>query len=110
MQVGSLWEIDDGEGGDGMSKRGSMKRKRSCDNEGRESMEDFLQLNWHILSDFEREGTPGLQLGIEPTLHLVRSHRQATKHVGDDRPKKLVGNLLAAKMEISVSALSMRVR
>lgn len=104
MQVGSLWEIDDGEGGE-MGKRGGMKRKRAGEAEGREKIEDFLQLNWHILSDYERDGTKGLQQGIEPTLGLMRSHRQPPKPVPEERPKKLTPPVQAVKTETVVSLL-----
>jgi hypothetical protein len=90
-QVGCLWEIDDGEGGDS-SKRGGMKRKRGGEGEGKERIEDFLSMNWHILSDYERETPRAVPLGIEPTLNLMRTHsakQQVQKHAVDERPKKL---------------------
>mmetsp|Transcript_22009 Transcript_22009/g.32323 ORF Transcript_22009/g.32323 Transcript_22009/m.32323 type:complete len:835 (+) Transcript_22009:1036-3540(+) len=98
-KVGSLWEIDDGDGGDLVGRRGGLKRKRAGECDGREKIEDFLQLNWHILSDYERDGTKALQLGIEPTLALMRSHRQASKPVVEERPKRLPPPVQAVKIE-----------
>jgi len=106
MQVGSLWEIDDGDGGDLVGRRGGLKRKRAGEGDGREKIEDFLQLNWHILSDYERDGTKALQLGIEPTLALMRSHRQASKPVVEERPKRLPPPVQAVKIEAVVSVFS----
>ena len=86
-----------------MGKRGSMKRKRAGEGEGREKIEDFLQLNWHILSDFERDATKGLQQGIEPTLGLMRSHRQPPKPVPEEKPKKATPPAQPVKTETVVS-------
>jgi hypothetical protein len=98
-----LWEIDDGEGGESMSKRGHMKRKRAGDVEGREKIEDFLHFNWHILSEFERDGTQGMPAGIEPTLNLMRSHRQVPKPAVEERPKNLPQPVHVPKPEVAVS-------
>jgi hypothetical protein len=100
--VGSLWDIDDGGGGESMGKRGSMKRKRAGEGEGREKIEDFLQLNWHILSEYERESTKSLHQGIEPTLSLMRSYRQTPKPVMEDKPKKPPPPLQPIKTETAV--------
>ena len=104
-QVGSLWEIDDGEGGDS-GKRGCMKRKRGSEGEGRERIEDFLSLNWHILSAYERENAKALPLGIEPTLSLMRAKLQVQKHAIDERPRKLSAAIPAQKQESAVRRLA----
>ena len=103
-QVGSLWEIDDGDGCESMSKRGN-KRKRAGDGDHRERIEDFLQLNWHLLSDFERDSTKAFSCGIEPTLNMMRSHRQGPKPVIEEKPKKLPQPVQMPKTESAVRQL-----
>lgn len=87
-----------------MGKRGGMKRKRAGDGEGREKIEDFLHFNWHILSEFERDGTKAMPVGIEPTLNLMRSHRQVPKLAAEEKAKKLPQPVhVVPKPEVAVS-------
>ena len=98
-KVSALWDIDD-DAPDAQGKRGSgMKRKRVDEGGDRVRIEDFLQLNWHVLTDFERDSTTSLQTGIEPTLYLMRSRAQAARQSA--QPRMMPSPLQPLKTEVA---------